>query len=125
MGPGHGHRPPNQLGPYTAGFPTAAATGSNRQGAEDAPQQREHDATGPRADADMTGTSSPQESGDRLPAAAACSMSQQREPSTGNVPGGHPITATGHPSRRHTGPGPGDHAPRTPPTTGTEQHGSL
>ena len=24
--PGHGHRPPDQLGPYTTGFPTSAAT---------------------------------------------------------------------------------------------------
>ena len=45
-GPGHGHRPPDQPGPCTTGFPTAAATRPNRQGAEDAPQQREHDASG-------------------------------------------------------------------------------
>ena len=36
-GPGHGQRPPDQLGPYTTGFPTPAATQPNRRGAEDAP----------------------------------------------------------------------------------------
>ena len=46
----------------------------------------------------MTEISGPQESGDPLPAAAARSMPQQLEPSTGNVPGGHPGTAPGHPS---------------------------
>ena len=46
----------------------------------------------------MTNTSGPQESGYSLPTAAACSMPQQREPSTGNVPGGHPGTSPGHPS---------------------------
>ena len=35
----------------------------------------------------MTETSGLQESDDSLPAAAACLMPQQREPSTGNVPG--------------------------------------
>ena len=38
----------------------------------------------------MTETSGPQESGDPL--------TEQREPSTGNVPRGHPGTAPGHPS---------------------------
>ena len=46
----------------------------------------------------MTETSGPQESGDPLPAAATRSMPQQREPSTGYVPGGHPGTTRGHPS---------------------------
>ena len=46
----------------------------------------------------MTVTSGPQESGDSLPTAAASSMPQQREPSTGNVPRGDPGTAPGHPS---------------------------
>ena len=46
----------------------------------------------------MTETSSPQESGDPLTAAATCSMPQQREPSTGHVPGGHPGTTPGRPS---------------------------
>ena len=36
-GPGHGHPPSNQLGPYTTGFPMPAATQPNRRGAEDAP----------------------------------------------------------------------------------------
>ena len=54
-GPGHGHRPPDQPGPCTTGFPTPAATRPNRQGAEDAPQQREHDASGPGADAEISG----------------------------------------------------------------------
>ena len=97
-GPERGHRSPEQLGLYTTGFPTPAETRPNRRGAEDAPQQREHDASGPGADAEMTETSGPQESGDSLPTAAACSMPQQRAPSTGNVPRGHPGTAPGHPS---------------------------
>ena len=46
----------------------------------------------------MTETSGPQKSGDSPPTAATCSMPQQREPSTGNVPGGHPGTTPGHPS---------------------------
>ena len=41
----------------------------------------------------MTDTPSPQQSGDSLPTAPACSM-----PSTGSVPGGHPGTAPGHPA---------------------------
>ena len=97
-GPGHGHRPPDQLGPYTTGFPTPAATRPSRKGAEDAPLQREHAASGPSADTEMIQTSGSQESVDPMPATAACSMPQQREPSTGNVPGGHPGTAPGHPS---------------------------
>ena len=44
----------------------------------------------------MTENSGPQESGDSLPIAVACSMPQQREPSTRNVPGGHPGTIPGH-----------------------------
>ena len=46
----------------------------------------------------MTQISGPQESGDSLPTAAACSMPQQREPSTRYVPGGHPGTTKGHSS---------------------------
>ena len=46
----------------------------------------------------MTENSGPQKSGDTLPTAAACSMPQEREPFTGNVPGGHPGTTPGHPS---------------------------
>ena len=97
-GPEGGQRPRDQLGLYTTGFPSPAATRPNRRGSEDAPQHREHDASGPRADAEMTESSGPQESGDALPTAPACSMPQQREPSTGNVPRGHPGTTPGHPS---------------------------
>ena len=55
-GPRPGHRPPDQPGPCTTGFPTPAATRPNRQGAEDAPQQREHDASGPGAGAEIRET---------------------------------------------------------------------
>ena len=47
----------------------------------------------------MTETSGPQESGDSLPTASACSMPQQWELSTGKVPEGHPGTISGHPSQ--------------------------
>ena len=47
----------------------------------------------------MTETSGTQKSGDSSPTAASCSMPQQREPSTGNVPGGHLGTTPGHPSQ--------------------------
>ena len=57
--PGHGHRPPDQLAPYT----TPAAKRPNHQGA---PQKPEHDASGPGADAEMTETSGGQESGESL-----------------------------------------------------------
>ena len=46
----------------------------------------------------MTETSGPQESDDPLPAAATCSVPQQRELSTEYLPGGHPGTSPGHPS---------------------------
>ena len=52
----------------------------------------------------MTETSGPQESGDSLPTAGGCPMTQQQEPPTGNVPGGHPGTARGHPSPTGTTP---------------------
>ena len=45
----------------------------------------------------MTETSDPPESDDPLPAAATSSMPEQRELSTGYVPGGHPGTTPGHP----------------------------
>ena len=70
----------------------------NRQGTEGTSQQRGHDASGPRADAEMTETSGPQESADPLPAAKTCSVPQQREPSTEYVPGGQPGTTSRHPS---------------------------
>ena len=97
-GPGHGQRPPDQLGPYTAGFPTPAATQPNRQGAEGTSEQREHGASGTGADAEMTDASDPQESDDPLPATTTCWTPQQREPSTAYVPGGHPGTSPGNPS---------------------------
>ena len=96
--PGHGHQPLVHLGPYTTGSPTPAATQPNRRGAEDAPRQREHEASGPEADEETTETSIIQTTADSLPTAAACSMPEQREPSTGNVPGRHPGTTQGHPS---------------------------
>ena len=46
----------------------------------------------------MTETTDPQESDDPLPATTTCWMTQQREPSTGYVPGGQPGTTPGHPS---------------------------
>ena len=71
---------------------------ANHQGTEGTSQQRGHDASGPRADAEMTETSGSQESADPLPAATTCSVPQQREPSTEYVPGGHPGTTSRHPS---------------------------
>ena len=73
---GTGH-PINQAHAPQASPP---ATRRNRQGAEDAPQQREHDASGQGGDAEMTEASGPQESGNPLPPAAACSMPQQSSP---------------------------------------------
>ena len=96
-GPGHGHRPPDQLGPYATGLPTPGATQPNRRGAEDASRQRGHDAGGPEAGEEMTENSDPQKSGGSPPTTASCSMPQQREPSTGNVPEGHLGTTSGHP----------------------------
>ena len=52
----------------------------------------------------MTETSGPQKSGDSLPTAAARSMPQQRELSTGNVPERHPGTTPGQPSPTGTTP---------------------
>ena len=70
----------------------------NHQATEGTSQQPGHDASGPRADAEMTGTSGPRESAGPLPAATPCSMSQQQEPSTEYVAGGHPGTTSRHPS---------------------------
>ena len=50
------------------------------------------------ADAEMTGTSGPQESAGPLPAATTCSVPQQQEPSKEYVPGGHPGTTSRQPS---------------------------
>ena len=63
----------------------------------------------------MTQTSGPQESGDSLHAATACSMPQQQEPSTENVPVDHPSTAPGHASP--TGATPDQDRETMPPPT--------
>ena len=70
----------------------------NRQGTEGTSQQPGHDASGPRADAEMTGTSGPQESASPLPAATTCLVPQQQEPFKEYVPGVHPGTTSQHPS---------------------------
>ena len=126
-GPEREHRPPNQLGLYTRGFLTPAATRQNRRGAGVAPQQREHDRSGAGADAEMTGTSGPKDSGDSLPTAEACSMPQQQEPSMGNVPRGLPGTAQGQPSPTGATPDQDREAvpPPLPPTTTTEELRAL
>ena len=70
-GHGPGHWPPDKLGPYTTGFPIPAATQPNRQGAVDAPRQREHNTSGPGGNEEMTETSGPQKSGDSPPTTEA------------------------------------------------------
>ena len=109
--PGHGHWPPDQPGPCAAGLPTLAATQPNHRDAEDAPQQRRHDAGGPRADEEKTEASGPQESGPP-PTTASHPMSPQQEPSTGSVHKGHLDSAPGHPSPTDTTP---DHDRETMP----------
>ena len=69
-----------------------------RQATKDTSRQPGHDASGPRADTEMTGTSGPQESPGPLPAATPCSVPQQQERSTEYVPGRHPGTTSGPPS---------------------------
>ena len=99
----------------------------NRQGTEGTSQKWGRDASGPRADTEMTEASGPQESADPLPAATTCSVPQQREPSTEYTPGGHPGTTSRHPSPtsatldqdRVTVP------PPSPPATAAKGHGSL
>ena len=97
----HGHAP---KGACSDPRPAQGAGGQpppqppNRQATEGTSQQPGHDASGPRADAEMTGTSGPQESAGPLPAATTCSVPQQKEPSTEYVPGGHPGTTSAHPS---------------------------
>ena len=103
-GPGHGHRPPNQLGPCATGLRPLVAMQLNIRGAEDTPQQRGHDAGEPGADEEMTEASGPQKSSGSPPTAASCPMSPQQEPSTGNVPGGQLDTTPGHPSPTGTTP---------------------
>ena len=96
-GPGRRHRPLDPLGPYTTGSPPmlqhsqtprARRTHRNNGSTTRAAQERGKE---------MTESCCPQIC-DSLPTAAACSMPQQREPSTGKEPGGHPDTALGHPS---------------------------
>ena len=55
-------------------------------------------ASGPRGDAEMTGTSGAQESAGPLPTATTCSVPQEMEPPTEYVPGGHPDTTSRHTS---------------------------
>ena len=70
----------------------------SRQATEGTSRQPGHYASGPRADTEMTGTSSPQEPAGPLPTATPCSMPRQREPPTEYVPGGHPGATSRHPS---------------------------
>ena len=95
---GQGHGPPDQPGQCATGLPTLAVRQPNHQDAEDAPQQRGHDAGDPGADKEMTEASGTQESGGPPPTTASHPMSPQKEPSTGSVPEGHPDTDPGHPS---------------------------
>ena len=60
-----------------------SAQSRSRQATEGTWRQPGHDASGPRADTEMTGTSSPQEPAGPLPTATPCSMPRQREPPTG------------------------------------------
>ena len=69
----------------------------NRQATEGTSHQPGHAASSPRADAEMTGTSGPQESAGPLPAATTCLVPHKQEPSTEYVPGGHPGTTSWHP----------------------------
>ena len=69
----------------------------NRQPTQGTSRQPGHDASGPRADTEMMGTSGPQESAGPLPAATPCLVPQQQEPSTEYVPGEHPGTTSRHP----------------------------
>ena len=89
-------RPTQGLRKERGGSPPPQPT--NRQATEGTSQQLGHDASGSRADAEMTGTSGPQESAGPLPAATTCSMPQQQEPSAEYVPWGHPGTTSRHPS---------------------------
>ena len=79
-------------------------TQSNHREAEDAPQQRGHDAGDPGADEEVTEASGPQESRGPPPTTASRPMSPQQEPSTGSVPEGHLDTAPGHSSTTGTTP---------------------
>ena len=102
--PAHGYRPPDQPGQCATGLPTLAVRQPTHQNAEDASQQRRHDAGNPGADEEMTQASSPQESGGFPPTTASHPMPPQHEPSTGSVPQGHPDAARGHSSPTGTTP---------------------
>ena len=86
------------------GLHNQAATQPNRPGAEDALQERGHDAGDRGADEEMTQAAGPQKSSGPPPTAASRPMSPQQEPSTGNVPEGHLDTTPGHPSPTGTTP---------------------
>ena len=75
----------------------------------------------------MTEASGSQTSGGSAPTAASYWMPPQWEFCTGNVPEGHLGTTPEHPPPdwHQAGQGPGDHAPPTPQTTTTEEHGPL
>ena len=70
----------------------------SRQATKGTSRQPGHDASGPRADTEMTGTSSPQEPAGPLSTATPCSMPRKREPPTEYVPGGQPGATSRHPS---------------------------
>ena len=89
-------RPTEALRKERGGSPPPLPRG--RQATEGASRQPGQDASGPRTDTEMTGTSGPQESPGPLPAATPCSMPQQQEPSTDYVPGEHSGTTSRHPS---------------------------
>ena len=99
----------------------------SRQATEGTSRQLGHDGSGPRADTEMTGTSSRQEPGGPLPSATPCSMPRQREPPTEYVPGGHPGATSRHPSQAHAALDQDRVAmPPPPPLTATVTgHGSL
>ena len=91
-------------GPAPDPSPTQGAGGQpspqsrSRQATEGTSRQPGHVASGPRADTEMTGTSSPQEPAGPLRTATPCSMPRQREPPTEYVPWGHPGATSRHPS---------------------------
>ena len=100
--PGQGHRPPDQPGQCATGLRTLAVTQPSRWDAEDARQQREHNAGDPGAYKEMTEASGPQESNGSLPTTASRPMSPQQAPSTGSIPEGHLDTIPEHPSATGT-----------------------
>ena len=122
--PGHRQQPPDQPGQCATELPTLAVTRPNHRDAEDAPQQRGHDAGDAGADEETTEISCPQESGGPSPTTVSRQMSPQQEPSTGSVPEEYPDAAPGQPSRTGTTP---DHERETmpPPPPGPPQRRST